>query len=91
MGLCKILSISSFLLTTLFFTSSYAATFNIQNRCSYTVWAAAIPGGGMRLGSGQSWSLDVKAATTGSRVWGRTDCTTWTSLIYLWLMDLMCL
>lgn len=74
MGLCKILSISSFLLTTLFFTSSYAATFNIQNRCSYTVWAALIPGGGMRLGSGQSWSLDVKAGTTGGRVWARTDC-----------------
>lgn len=28
----------------------------------------------MRLGSGQSWSLDVKAGTTGGRVWARTDC-----------------
>ncbi|RVW16408.1 Thaumatin-like protein [Vitis vinifera] len=74
MGLCKILSISSFLLTTLFFTSSYAATFNIQNHCSYTVWAAAVPGGGMQLGSGQSWSLNVNAGTTGGRVWARTNC-----------------
>ncbi|KAJ9706633.1 hypothetical protein PVL29_001882 [Vitis rotundifolia] len=72
MGLCKILSISSFLLTTLFFTSSHAATFNIQNRCSYTIWVATILGGGMRLGLGLSWSLNVKANTTGGRVWSHT-------------------
>ncbi|CBI34735.3 unnamed protein product, partial [Vitis vinifera] len=45
MGLFKSLSISSLLLITLFFTSAHAAIFNIQNRCSYTVWAAAVPGG----------------------------------------------
>ncbi len=77
MGLCNILSISSFLLTTVFFffTTTHAATFNIQNRCSYTVWAAAVPGGGRQLNAGQSWSLNVNAGTTGARIWPRTGCS----------------
>ncbi|XP_043810376.1 osmotin-like protein OSM34 [Manihot esculenta] len=45
---------------TLFSTTIHAATFEVVNRCSYTVWAAAIPGGGKR--------------TTMARVWGRTNC-----------------
>ncbi|CBI34736.3 unnamed protein product, partial [Vitis vinifera] len=75
MGLFKSLSISSFLLATLFFTSAHAAIFNIQNHCSYTVWAAAVPGGGRRLDRGQSWSLTVNPGTTGARIWARTGCS----------------
>ncbi|KAJ9706632.1 hypothetical protein PVL29_001881 [Vitis rotundifolia] len=74
MGLLKSLSISSFLLATLFFTSAHAAIFNIQNHCSYTVWAGAVPGGGRRLDPRQSWSLTVRAGTTGARIWARTGC-----------------
>ena len=74
MGLFKTPLISSFLLTTLFFASCHAATLiNIQNHCSYTVWAAAVPGGGRQLGPGQSWSLDANPGT--ARVWARTNCT----------------
>ncbi|OVA16096.1 Thaumatin [Macleaya cordata] len=53
---------------------AHAATFDIQNKCSYTVWAAAIPGGGRRLDPGQSWRIDVRAGTTQARIWGRTNC-----------------
>lgn len=55
-------------------TSSDAATFDITNRCGYTVWAAASPGGGRRLDPGQSWQINVAAGTGGGRVWGRTNC-----------------
>ncbi|XP_062119552.1 protein P21-like [Humulus lupulus] len=69
-------SILSFLLmlTTYFSTSTYAARFDITNRCPFTVWAAAVPGGGRQLNSGQSWTLDVNQGTTGARIWARTDC-----------------
>ncbi|KHN23670.1 Osmotin-like protein OSM34 [Glycine soja] len=53
-----------FFVTALCCTSAaYAARFDITNRCSYPVWAAAVPGGGRRLNSGQSWALDVPAGT----------------------------
>lgn len=52
-----------------------AARFDITNRCSYTVWAAAVPGGGRQLNSGQSWALDVAAKTQGARIWARTGCS----------------
>nr|ADB97928.1 thaumatin-like protein L4 [Pinus monticola] len=51
------------------------ATFAIQNQCSYTVWAAGIPGGGKALGQGESWSVDVPAGTSAGRFWGRTSCS----------------
>ncbi|TKY60594.1 Pathogenesis-related protein R minor form [Spatholobus suberectus] len=57
------------------FTFAYAARFDITNRCPYTVWAAAVPGGGRRLDSGQSWALDVAAGTQGTRIWARTGCS----------------
>uniref|UniRef100_A0A2N9EQH6 Thaumatin-like protein n=1 Tax=Fagus sylvatica TaxID=28930 RepID=A0A2N9EQH6_FAGSY len=63
-----------FLFFTLFFISSNAATFQIQNDCPYTVWAAASPGGGRRLDRGQSWTLQVAAGTAMARIWGRTNC-----------------
>ncbi|WVZ60027.1 hypothetical protein U9M48_010100 [Paspalum notatum var. saurae] len=42
-----------------------AATFTVTNNCPYTVWAAAVPGGGQQLDNGQTWSIDVPAGTTG--------------------------
>ncbi|KAL6641584.1 hypothetical protein ACP70R_019765 [Stipagrostis hirtigluma subsp. patula] len=53
-----------------------ATTFNIINRCSFTVWPATMPvGGGMRLDAGESWTLDMPDGTTNGRVWPRTGCT----------------
>lgn len=60
---------------TLFSTTIHAATFEVVNRCSYTVWAAAIPGGGKRLDSGQIWTINVPSGTTMGRIWGRTNCS----------------
>jgi hypothetical protein len=60
-----------FLLFAHFFTLSNAATFEIRNQCPYTVWAAAVPGGGRRLGRGQSWTITARAGTTQARIWGR--------------------
>ncbi|KAA8522370.1 hypothetical protein F0562_013269 [Nyssa sinensis] len=39
----KSLSISFFLLTTIFFTFTHAATFNVKNNCPFTLWAALLP------------------------------------------------
>lgn len=50
----------------------------IQNNCSYTVWAAAIPGGGRRLDPKENWPLSFETAsvrTGGSRIWARTNCS----------------
>ncbi|KAK3146547.1 hypothetical protein QOZ80_3BG0267900 [Eleusine coracana subsp. coracana] len=53
-----------------------AAKFTITNKCRFTVWAAAVPaGGGKRLASGEAWTIDVPAGTTGGRVWARTGCS----------------
>nr|AKU38392.1 pathogenesis-related protein 5 [Allium sativum] len=52
-----------------------AATFAVTNKCPYTVWAAAVPGGGRRLDPGQSWTINVAPGTTGARIWGRTGCS----------------
>ncbi|XP_072987047.1 protein P21-like [Typha latifolia] len=54
---------------------STAATFTVTNQCSYTVWAAAVPGGGRQLNSGESWDVSVNAGTTGGRIWARTGCS----------------
>ncbi|XP_059638813.1 thaumatin-like protein [Cornus florida] len=75
MGFFRCLSISAFLLKGFFFTVTYGATFQIQNNCLYTVWAAASPGGGMRLNQGDTWTINVPPGTTGARIWARTDCS----------------
>ncbi|GJX62809.1 thaumatin-like protein, partial [Tanacetum coccineum] len=50
----------SFTILTIFcFTSTQAANFDVINQCQYTVWAAASPGGGRRLETGQSWQLTI--------------------------------
>ncbi|KAF7027628.1 hypothetical protein CFC21_039659 [Triticum aestivum] len=49
---------------------------NITNQCPYTVWPAALPeGGGMRLDSGKTWTLQVPSDTRGGSVWARTGCS----------------
>lgn len=68
------MSLTLSLLLTLFLTSTHAATFDIVNQCTYTVWAAASPGGGRRLDPGQTWPLTVAPGTTMARIWGRTNC-----------------
>ncbi|KAF9617577.1 hypothetical protein IFM89_037389 [Coptis chinensis] len=67
-------SICFFLFSAVLFTVVHAATFEIRNQCPYTVWAAAVPGGGQQLNSGQSWTINVNAGTAGARIWGRTNC-----------------
>ncbi|TVT98634.1 hypothetical protein EJB05_56069, partial [Eragrostis curvula] len=53
-----------------------AAKFNITNRCSFTVWPAASPGGGgVKLEPGESWALNVPAGTGRGSVWARTGCS----------------
>jgi len=69
------LSLFSFLLHPLLFTITNAATFDIRNQCSYTVWAAAVPGGGKQLDPQQTWTISANPGTTGARIWGRTGCT----------------
>ncbi|CAL9211863.1 protein P21-like [Musa acuminata AAA Group] len=65
----------SFLFLPLLFVVSHAATFDIVNQCSFTVWAAAVPGGGRQLDPSQTWTINVNPGTTGGRVWARTDCS----------------
>ncbi|KAM0951641.1 putative Thaumatin family [Dioscorea sansibarensis] len=67
------LKLLTLLLLPLILPLSYAATFDIINQCSYTVWAAAVPGGGRQLNNGQTWTININASTIG-RVWARTGC-----------------
>ncbi|KAL3499382.1 hypothetical protein ACH5RR_038475, partial [Cinchona calisaya] len=68
------LIISISLIIALFATSTNAATFDIRNNCPFTVWAAAVPGGGQQLNQGQTWTINVAAGTAGARIWARTNC-----------------
>ncbi|GJN23834.1 hypothetical protein PR202_gb11520 [Eleusine coracana subsp. coracana] len=69
-------SILHLLLPLLLAGAANAAIFTITNKCPFTVWAAAVPsGGGKQLASGETWSIDVPAGTTGGRVWARTGCS----------------
>ncbi|KAG6619704.1 hypothetical protein I3842_Q086500 [Carya illinoinensis] len=50
------------------------ATFVITNNCPYTVWAGAVPGGGMQLNpGGGTWTLDDWCNFDGA---GRGSCQT---------------
>jgi hypothetical protein len=64
-----------FSLMTLSFTYTQAATFDIKNNCRDTVWAAAVPGGGRQLNSGETWTINVAAGTKAARIWARTGCS----------------
>ncbi|KAJ1256071.1 hypothetical protein BS78_K087600 [Paspalum vaginatum] len=53
-----------------------AVTLNITNRCSYTMWPAALlVGGGGQLNPGESWTLHMPAGTTTGHVWPHTGCS----------------
>ncbi|XP_062109995.1 uncharacterized protein LOC133821853 [Humulus lupulus] len=68
-------SIFSFLLALLYFSNSaHTIRFYITNNCPHTVWAAATPGGGKELISGESWILDANQSTSLGRIWARTGC-----------------
>lgn len=74
MSLFKSVSIFPFLLIALIFPLSKAANFDISNNCPYTVWAAAVPGGGRQLDNGQTWSITANPGTSQARIWARTGC-----------------
>ncbi|KAJ6946304.1 hypothetical protein NC651_001146 [Populus alba x Populus x berolinensis] len=71
MSSLKALSIFSFLFAALHFPSVHAATFDITNKCPYTVWAAAVPGGGRQLNNGETWTISAAPGTTQARIWAR--------------------
>ncbi|KAJ1411846.1 Thaumatin family [Sesbania bispinosa] len=65
-----------FSLIALCFSSAVlAARFDIKNQCSYPVWPAALPGGGVKLNPGETWSLYVPAGTRSGRIWARIGCS----------------
>ncbi|XP_057477417.1 thaumatin-like protein [Actinidia eriantha] len=74
MSTFKSLSLFALLFIAFLFTCAHAATFNIINNCPFTVWAAAVPGGGKRLDRGQTWNIFPAAGTKEARVWARTGC-----------------
>ncbi|KAL8498368.1 hypothetical protein ACS0TY_021623 [Phlomoides rotata] len=63
------------ILLPILFLHTHAIFFNIRNNCSYTVWAAAVPGGGRRLDSGQTWTLGFRDGPKLAKIWARTNCT----------------
>ncbi|KAK1438336.1 hypothetical protein QVD17_04144 [Tagetes erecta] len=68
-------TLSIFLVLVVLCHTTIASVFSILNNCSYTVWVGAVPGGGQRLNSYQTWSLYVPSGTSGGRIWPRTNCT----------------
>ncbi|KAL0329761.1 UNVERIFIED_CONTAM: Thaumatin-like protein [Sesamum radiatum] len=72
MSSLKSLPFPIFLLIALLAYAANAATFDIRNNCPFTVWAAAVPGGGRPLNSGQTWTINVAAGTQRALVWART-------------------
>ncbi|XP_075504148.1 thaumatin-like protein [Primulina tabacum] len=62
----------SFLIITIFFDYTSSTKFYVRNKCSFAVWAAAVPGGGRELRSGERWVLDVEP--TRGQIWARTGC-----------------
>ncbi|PIN05621.1 hypothetical protein CDL12_21836 [Handroanthus impetiginosus] len=70
----KSVTLSIFLLIVLSSTYASAATFTIQNNCPFTIWAAAVPGGGRQLDRGQTWQITVSGNNKQGRIWARTGC-----------------
>ncbi|KAB1215297.1 Thaumatin-like protein [Morella rubra] len=76
MSLSRNLPTLSFLFVTLFFALVHAARFDIRNNCPYTVWAAAVPGGGgKKLNRGETWAIEVNSGTKQARIGARTKCS----------------
>ncbi|KAJ4966272.1 hypothetical protein NE237_018121 [Protea cynaroides] len=71
-----------FLLTLLFISGIYSASFTISNNCPYTVWPGVLSGAGTEalsstgfvLQKGESKTLSVPVGWSG-RLWGRTLCS----------------
>ncbi|KAL6556367.1 hypothetical protein OROGR_005655 [Orobanche gracilis] len=63
------------LLPLILLQTAHAIIFNIQNNCSYTVWPASVPRGGLRLDPGQTWTLDLSDGPKVIKIWPRTNCT----------------
>ncbi|KAG8382279.1 hypothetical protein BUALT_Bualt05G0060300 [Buddleja alternifolia] len=60
----------------LLFLQTHAIIFTIQNNCPYTLWPAAVPGGGRRLDRGQTWTLPFPSNGPHlAKIWARTNCT----------------
>ncbi|KAA0042788.1 hypothetical protein IC582_022334 [Cucumis melo] len=57
-----------------FYSHTHAATFEVHNKCPFSVWAAAVPGGGQQLNQNDIWIFDVNPGTVAARVWARTNC-----------------
>ncbi|CAK9310989.1 unnamed protein product [Citrullus colocynthis] len=57
-----------------FYSHTHAATFQVRNNCPFTVWAAAVPGGGRQLNRNDVWTFNVSPGTTAARIWARTNC-----------------
>ena len=76
----KNLSISFFyFFFILFIAFAHSARFDITNNCNFTIWAAAMPGGGRQINKGGIWSLELEVSprsqATGGRIWARTGCS----------------
>ncbi|XP_037409402.1 PR5-like receptor kinase [Triticum dicoccoides] len=69
------LRLQPLLLILLLAATSEATTFKIINQCTYTVWPAALPGGGVKLDPGETWALNMPAGTSAGRIWPRTGCS----------------
>jgi len=71
----KAIPIFLFILIALLSKPTHATTFDIQNNCSYTIWAAAMPGGGKQLNPSDTWSILVNSTQRANgRIWARTRC-----------------
>uniref|UniRef100_A0ACD5ZSX0 Uncharacterized protein n=1 Tax=Avena sativa TaxID=4498 RepID=A0ACD5ZSX0_AVESA len=75
MASSSVLQLLPLLMLAITIATTDAATITVVNKCSYTVWPGALPGGGVRLDPGKSWALNMPAGTAGARVWPRTGCT----------------
>nr|XP_010314486.1 thaumatin-like protein [Solanum lycopersicum] len=67
----------SFYIMNSHFLNQANAIIDIQNNCPFTIWAAAVPGGGRRLEYGDTWKIEPDMTTSSTkkgRIWGRTNC-----------------
>ncbi|KAH0708649.1 hypothetical protein KY284_010076 [Solanum tuberosum] len=77
MSFIKSFFISLYIITSDHISIQANAIIDIQNNCPFTVWAAAIPGGGRRLEYGDTWKIEPDMTTSSTkkgRIWGRTNC-----------------
>ncbi|XP_049397616.1 thaumatin-like protein [Solanum stenotomum] len=67
-----------YVMTSYVFSTQADTTIEIRNNCPFTVWAAAVPGGGRPLEYGGTWKIEpditVVSSTKKGRIWGRTNC-----------------